>query len=154
MLCLLIRSGSCIANPSLRILAISDLCCIPAVRIGSLLVTTLRHDSPMMQRDGTRPIRVVSCCVYATCDHSVNEHRTRLVPVFETSEGQTSPPIKPHVISLPLYTKAYTPLIRFVVDLLWTCWRLSICCTTSRDVVDLSYSLLYNKSTTNRISGV
>ena len=59
-----------------------------------------------------------------------------------------------------------TPLLRFVVDLLWT----RNCCTTNpqhldmsrccgfvvgdRFVVDLLYNLLYNKSTTNRISGV
>ena len=42
----------------------------------------------------------------------------------------------------------YHPLIRFVVDLLWICWQ------TLRFAVDLLYSLLYSKSTTNCISGV
>ena len=39
-------------------------------------------------------------------------------------------------------TQARTPLLRLAVDLLWTF------------VVDLSYRLLYNKSTTNRSNGI
>jgi len=35
----------------------------------------------------------------------------------------------------PRQVVRWTPPIRFVVDLLWTCWRLSICCTCLHLVV-------------------
>jgi hypothetical protein len=48
-------------------------------------------------------------------------------------------------IVLVLEYTAKASLVRFVVDLLWTCSELD---------VDLLYNLLYDKTTANRTSGV
>jgi len=74
------------------------------------------------------------------------------------------------ISSRPQLVESQTPLFRFVVDLLWICCRdhnksttyvgvISLICRDAVDVdfrfaVDLLYSLLYNKSTTNPTSGV
>jgi len=60
------------------------------------------------------------------------------------TSGKLSSVIGSNGTASPQQVVRQTPPIRFVVDLLWTCWRLSICCSTCRDVVDLLYNKLYN----------